>query len=60
MSNPWVETVDAVDASGLASSSYGLLECLPWIDAANARRSAKARDAAPIPVSMLSILDRKG
>ena len=52
--------MDAVDASGLASSFYGLLECLPWIDAANARRSAKARDVAHIPVSMLSILDRKG
>ena len=49
-----------MNANELASSFYGLLECLPWIGAANASRSATARNVARIPVSMLSILDGKG
>ena len=45
-----MDAVDAVDANVLASSFFGLQECLPWTDAA--RRSAKARDVARIPVSI--------
>ena len=35
-----------------------LLECLPWTDATNAQRSAKARDVVRIPV--LTWMKREG
>ena len=34
--------------------------CLPWIDAANAKTSTKARDVAPIPINVSALMKRDG